>query len=88
MNMQSIKGAEQRVFQPRMPESTRTSSGLRDILFDEIEELRRGTGDIKRAAAIAKLAGQIIASARLDVDYSLAVDGKPVTAVKSLPLGK
>ena len=80
--MLSIKGNSQqkvdkRQDQPRAPaaskekvvDSHRTSEGLRDILFDEIEGLRRGEGDPQRATIIAKLAGQIVAVAKLDLEY-------------------
>ena len=55
--------------QKNTPNTTRTSEGLRDVLFDEIESLRRGEGDPQRATIIAKLAGQIVAVAKLDLDY-------------------
>lgn len=38
----------------------RTSAGLRDALFDEIDALRRGDGDSQRATAIARLASNVI----------------------------
>ncbi len=50
----------------------RTSAGLRDALFDEIDALRRGDGDPQRATAVARLAINIIASAKLDLDFHKA----------------
>lgn len=47
---------------------TRTTAGLRDILFDEIEGLRSGTSNPNRANSVAKLACGIIDSARLDME--------------------
>lgn len=44
----------------------RTSLGLRDALFDEIDAFRKGHGDPQRAVAISKLAGQILASAKIE----------------------
>jgi hypothetical protein len=57
---------------------SRTSSDLRNILFEEIDQLRAGKSDANRANAVAKLASQIVSSAKLDFEYSrFAVDGKP-----------
>lgn len=88
--MQSIRGNEQRavVLKPVTATIERTSAKLRDLMFDEIEELRAGKGDIHRAGAIAKLAGQIIASARLDVDYAATMRDGKTAEVEPLALGK
>jgi len=48
---------------------TRTSKGLRDVLFDEIESLRSGDGDASRALAVANLAKQIINTVKIELDY-------------------
>jgi len=55
-----------------MPKKTRaltirTSRGLRDTLFDELDMLRNGESDPSRAAAVAKLAVQIINTAMIEV---------------------
>jgi hypothetical protein len=47
----------------------RTSQSLRDVLFDEIEELRNGSGDPSRALAVANLAKQIINVAKVELDF-------------------
>jgi hypothetical protein len=47
----------------------RTSQALRDVLFDEIEELRNGAGDPSKAMAVANLAKQIINVAKVELDY-------------------
>lgn len=47
----------------------RTSQGLRDVLFDEIEEMRSGDGDPTRALAVANLAKQIINVAKVELDF-------------------
>lgn len=44
----------------------RSSAGLRDALFDEIDAFRKGKGDPQRAVAISKLASQILVSARIE----------------------
>lgn len=55
----------------------RDTSTLRDILFDELEALRDGTSEPKRAAAVAKLSAQIIGTAKVELDYhKLALQAK------------
>ena len=49
---------------------TRTSEGLRDALFDEIDAFRRGQGDAQRATAIAKLVDKVLATAKLEHEVS------------------
>jgi hypothetical protein len=51
----------------RLPK--RSSQGLRDILFDEIEELRSGSGDPTKSMAVANLAKQIINIAKVEIDF-------------------
>jgi hypothetical protein len=70
---------------------TRTSQGLRDILFDEIEELRNGNGDPTKSMAVANLAKQIINTAKVELDFhrtiaQQAAEGTPVK-MGSLQLG-
>ena len=48
---------------------TRTSQGLRDILFDEIDELRSGNGDPIKSMAVANLAKQIVNTAKIELDF-------------------
>lgn len=70
---------------------TRTSQGLRDILFDEIEELRTGNGDPQKSMAVANLAKQIVNTAKIELDFHRqmaqhAAEGTPVK-MGSLQLG-
>jgi hypothetical protein len=51
----------------------RTSQGLRDILFDELEELRSGDGDPSKAMAVANLAKQIINVAKVEMYFHRTV---------------
>lgn len=51
-----------------LPAVERTSGGLRDALFDEIDALRRGDGDPQRAKAVAKLAQNILSTAKMEYD--------------------
>ena len=53
----------------RAKKVTRTTQSLRDVLFDEIDELRNGDGDPTRALAVANLAKQIINVAKVELDF-------------------
>lgn len=54
---------------PKKNGHSRTSRGLRDILFDEIDELRSGEGDPPKALAVAKLAQQIMSTVRVEMEF-------------------
>ena len=47
---------------------TRTSSGLRDAIFDEIDAIRDGTSNPTRANAVAKLATGIVETVRMELE--------------------
>lgn len=69
----------------------RNSKGLRDVLFDEIDQLRNGEGDPTRALAVANLAKQIINTVKVELDYHrealrLQEQGNPLQ-LGSVPLG-
>lgn len=55
----------------------RSSAGLRNALFDEIDALRRGEGDPQRAMAVAKLAQNILATAKME--YQVSREKLPTT---------
>jgi len=48
----------------------RTSEGLRDVLFEEIEQLQGPNGDPRRALAVANVARQIVNTVRVELDYA------------------
>ena len=58
---------------------SRTSKGLRDILFDEIDELRSGDADPQKSSVVIKAAAQIlnIAKVELDIHKHLGVKDMP-----------
>ncbi len=47
----------------------RTSQALRDILFNEIEELQGEDGNPTKAMAVANLAKQIINIAKVEIEF-------------------
>tara|TARA_R110000803_G_scaffold15030_1_gene41744 strand:+ start:223 stop:468 length:246 start_codon:yes stop_codon:yes gene_type:complete len=66
----------------------RTSIGLRDALFDELDALRDGTSNPQKSQATAKLAVQIINSVKMEIDYGLSEDViSRLTKTNNLQLG-
>jgi len=63
-------------------EVPKTIEGLRESLFDEINLLRSGKGNLQRARAISQLASQAIDSIRVQIQYGRMLmankDDKPV----------
>lgn len=53
----------------------RTSLGLRDALFDEIDMLRDGTSTPQRATAISKISTQIVQTVRLELEHQRYLAG-------------
>lgn len=56
-----------------LPEVHRTGEGLRNALFDEIDLMRSGKGDRRRAVAIAALAGRIVDTVKIEIEYAKQV---------------
>ena len=56
----------------------RTSSGLRGVLFDELDALRAGDSNPQRAQAVAKLACQIINSVKMEIEFHSHVSSAAV----------
>jgi hypothetical protein len=52
----------------QMKNTPRTSAGLCEALFQEFDNLRNGESDYQHAAAIAKIAVQIISTKRLEIE--------------------
>ncbi len=51
-----------------MTSTVRTSAGLRDALFDELDNLKNGVSNPAKANAVAKVADQIIATVKMELD--------------------
>jgi hypothetical protein len=71
------------VKEKQMSATPRTSEGLCEALFQEFDLLRAGQVDYHRAAAVAKLAVQIINTKRLEIDaanfYKAGMKFEPLT---------
>lgn len=64
----------------RKQKVSRTTKGLRDLLFEEIDLLRQGKIDTERANAVSRGASVIINSAKLELEYKRTFDdGKTKT---------
>lgn len=75
---------------PAQPAITRSSAGLRDAIFDEIDAIRNGTGNPTRANAVAKLASTVVETVRMELEvqrFANAAAGQVKTAgiTSSLP---
>lgn len=69
----------------------RTTQGLRDALFDELDELRGPEPNPEKSMAVANIAKQIINTAKVELDFhrmiaQQAENGTPVT-LGNLQLG-
>jgi hypothetical protein len=74
--------AEEMTVSKGMGQTKRTSIGLRDALFDEIDALRRGDGDPHRAIAVSKLASTILDTVRVEMQYrKTGLDVGPQTSI-------
>jgi hypothetical protein len=68
----------------------RTSAGLRDAIFDEMDAIRNGSSNPTRANAVAKLAGSIVETVRMEIEvqrFSRTIAGS-APQVESLLGGK
>lgn len=68
------------------PSVVRTSAGLRDAIFDEIDSMRNGTSNPTRANAVAKLANGIVETVRMEMEVQrhLNANGAKASAVPEL----
>jgi ribosomal protein L40E len=48
---------------------TRSTSGLRTALFEEMEALRNGTSNAQRARSVAMMANSILQSVQVEIEY-------------------
>lgn len=65
----------------------RSIDGLREMLFDEIDSLRAGRSDAKRAKSVANLAMTLIKSVEVQITYQKAVQEDKLPArLPSMPL--
>lgn len=58
----------------------RTSAGLRDAIFDEIDAIRTGTSNPTRANAVAKLATGIVETVRMEIEVQRHLRQSPAAS--------
>jgi len=78
------------VQQQQKPPTIRTSAGLRDTLFDELDRVINGKSTPAQANAVARLADQIAATVQLELEVAkmqMRTPNKPAAAPPSLQLG-
>lgn len=72
------------------PAVARTSSGLREALFDELDQLRSGKTNATKANATAKLAMAIVGTVEMELEVRKTLNkmpkGEPDLALPSLSL--
>ena len=47
----------------------RSTAGLREYLFEELEMIKNGESNAQRASAVSKISSQILTSVRLEMEY-------------------
>jgi hypothetical protein len=75
-----------------LKETERTSKGLSNAMFEELDKLRSGESTPQQARAKASIANTICTVSRLEMDFARFVsasraDEEPDSALKSLPMG-
>jgi hypothetical protein len=63
----------------------RSSAGLRNALFDELDSLRNGTTNPAKANAVAKLADQVIATVKMEMDVQRHLQKMPKSQEPAAP---
>lgn len=69
---------------------TRSTSGLRTVLFEEMEALRSGRSSAQQARSIAMMANSILQSVQVEIEYHKYVkanQGRIEGEQKVIPLG-
>ena len=83
---------------PKTPDAAlglaeRTSEGLRNALFDELDLIRSGNGDRRRAMAVAALAARVRDTVKVEIEYAkqaslVASSAGTAKAIGTLRLGR
>lgn len=63
----------------------RTSRGLRDSMFDVLDDLRAGRTTPQAASAAARLGMVVISASRLDIEHQRYVNHNPSAEISDLP---
>lgn len=74
-----------------MEKVVRSSQGLRDMLFDELDRLRSGEVSPQRVNVLAKASSQIISTVRLEMDllkYASGLGKKDTVRLSPVEMGQ
>lgn len=66
----------------------RTSAGLRDAIFDEIDSIRNGASNPTRANAVAKLATGIVETVRMEIEVQRHLRNTPTSGATAVAIDK
>lgn len=66
----------------------RTSAGLRDAIFDEIDAIRTGASNPTRANAVAKLATGVVETVRMELEVQKHIRSMAGHDMPEFALGK
>lgn len=67
---------------------SRTSAGLRDAIFDEIDAIRNGASNPTRANAVAKLATGIVETVRMEIEVQRHLRNTPTNGPTAVAIDK
>lgn len=74
--------------EPASSPIVRTSAGLRDAIFDEIDCIRNGSSNPTRANAVAKLAAGVVETVRMELEVQRHLRShRPTDKLEPNPLG-
>lgn len=75
--------------EPASTPIVRTSAGLRDAIFDEIDSIRNGSSNPTRANAVAKLAAGVVETVRMELEVQKHLRSHKAVAqpIQESPLG-
>lgn len=62
------------------PPVIRTSAGLRDAIFDELDAIRAGSSNPTRANAVAKLATSIVETVHMEIEVQRHLTQHPAVS--------
>jgi hypothetical protein len=71
-----------------LPPVIRTSAGLRDALFDELDRMRTGKTNATNANAVARLAGGIVETVQMELEVHKQMSKIPGETASKLELPK
>lgn len=69
-SVKSVKSAKSNKANGSRPPIARSTSGIREALFDEFDALRNGTTTVQRCNAMSKLSSALLGTWQLEIEVS------------------